>query len=543
MANRSNKHIIRPLLAIMTAVFIFTSLTAAQQQAKPQVPQKPVPIYGDAIIIGALHEPDILVPILAPEGTSQDIVGLLFNGVTKFDKDLNVIPDLAQKWEISDDGLTITFYLRQNVRWHDGKLFTADDVKFTYEKLIDPDIKTLYSGAFGKIAELKTPDRFTVQVVYKEPFSPGLADWAVKIMPKHILENQDLNAAEFSKNPVGTGPYKFKSWKPGERIDLEFNPDYFEGRPSIDRVVYKIMPDQAAMLTELKSQTIDMMQLTPGQYKQETDDDAFKTSFNKFRYPSLRYTFIAYNLQDPRFKERSIRRAVNSALDQNAIVRDVLMGCGRVCTAPFPPDGWAYNKEIAPMKCDKRWAKMLLEQAGWRDTDKDGLINKNGKPFEFTLLFNEGIEEHKAVADIFQKKLSELGIRVNIKALSASDLQEKVLNKKEFEAAILERSFPKDPEGYADGLGFITYKSEMIKNLLEKARRSFDQESRASFYKEIHRIIDAEQPRLFLYTPDQLRAVHKRFRGPRPGLNGMLYNITDWRAPKAEQKYLKQPAQ
>src|SRR3989338_5000673 len=209
------------------------------------------PVPGDAIVVGSIGDASRLLPILATDSASGDIVGLVFNGLVKYNERLEIVGDLAESWSVSDDGLTITFTLRPHIRWHDGTACTAQDVLFTYQKLIDPNVRTPFSSSYELIESVEVLDERTVRIRYREPFAPALESWMMGIIPKHLLEQEDLNTATFLRRPVGTGPYRFKRWKTGELIELTASPDYFEHRPHIDRYLYRIIPDQATLFLEL----------------------------------------------------------------------------------------------------------------------------------------------------------------------------------------------------------------------------------------------------------------------------------------------------
>ncbi len=236
-----------PLLAVFFLLELSVAVPLAADIASPS--------YGDAIVTASIGDANNLVPILASDSSSAEICGLVFNGLVRYDKDLKLEGELAESWEIKEGGIVIIFHLRKNVKWHDGAPFTSRDVEFTYKKLIDPNVKTPYSGDFERVKSLEVLDDYTVKVTYKEPFSPGLSSWGMAIMPKHILEKEDLSNTRFSRSPIGTGPYKFKEWKTGEKIVLVSNHDYYEGRPYIDRYIYRIIPDQASIFLELQTQT------------------------------------------------------------------------------------------------------------------------------------------------------------------------------------------------------------------------------------------------------------------------------------------------
>jgi peptide/nickel transport system substrate-binding protein len=502
--------------------------------------------YGDAIVVGSIGDARTLVPILASDSASSDIVGMLFNGLVKYDKDINLVGDLARSWEIEDAGLTIIFHLRDNVFWHDGYPLTAADVEFTYMKLIDPAVKTPYSGDFERVASLEIIDDYTVKVRYKEPFSPGLASWGMAVMPRHVLKNEDLNKTGFSRHPVGCGPYVFKSWKTQEKIELTANKNYFEGSPYISRYIYRIIPDESTLFLELSTQNVDLTGLTPLQYLRQTDSTFFKQAYRKFRIPSFGFTYLGYNLSDARFKDVRVRKALNLAVDKNEIIEVVLLGLGRVCSGPFVPESWAYNKEVAVDGYNPSQARELLRQAGWIDANNDGILEKEGVEFSFTIITNQGNEQRLKACQIIQNRLSEIGIKVKIKVLEWSVFLSEYIDKRRFEAVLLGWSLARDPDCFdlfhssktKEGeFNFVGYKNAEVDRLLEEGRRTFDQEKRKQIYHQIHKIIYDEQPYMFLYVPDSLSILHRRFRGVEPAPIGIGYNFIKWWVPQAEQKY------
>lgn len=543
----------RPLFILAVFLFFTSPIPAfAQQRAENssatagKYAEEGGASFGDAFVSASIGDARTLVPILASDSASGDIVGLVFNGLVKYDKDINIVGDLAESWEIKDEGLTIIFHLRKDVKWHDGMPLTAKDVKFTYERLIDPKVPTPYSGDFKKVKDLEIIDDYTVQVLYKEVFSPGLASWGMAVMPEHILKDEDLLTTDFSRSPIGTGPYRFKRWKSGERIDLVSNQDYFEHRPYIDRYIYRIIPDPATMFLELQTEGVDSMGLSPLQYERQTDTHFFKRRFRKFRYPSFGYTYLAYNLKDRRFADKKVREAINYAVDKEEIIEGVLLGLGRICTGPFVPESWAYNKEVRPLPYNPKKAKKLLLEAGWKDTDGDGWIDKDGKIFEFTIITNQGNQMRKQTAEIIQRRLKEAGIKVNIRILEWAVFLNEFVNKKRFEALILGWGLSRDPDCFdiwhssktKEGeFNFISYSNEEVDRLLEEGRGTFDLKKRKAVYHRIHEILYEEQPYLFLYVADALPIVHKRFHGIEVAPIGIGYNFIDWYVPKSQQRY------
>ncbi|MBS1192744.1 MAG: peptide-binding protein, partial [Nitrospirae bacterium] len=182
----------------------------------------------NTFVVSSIGDARRLNPVIANDSASGTINDQIFNGLVKYDKDIKLIGDLAERWDVSPDGRTITFHLRRGVEWHDGAPFTAEDCLFTYQKLMDPKVATPYSSSYMDVAKANVVDKFTFRVTYKEPFSPALESWSMGVIPKHLLDGKDLNTAEFNRKPVGTGPYKLKEWIAGQKIVLEANDRYFE---------------------------------------------------------------------------------------------------------------------------------------------------------------------------------------------------------------------------------------------------------------------------------------------------------------------------
>ena len=509
---------------------------AESQPSPPPTRLVRAAVSGDAIVVGSIGDASRLLPILATDSASGDIVGLLFNGLLKYDEHLEIVGDLAESWTVSDDGLTITFTLRPNVRWHDGVPLNAEDVLFTYQKLIDPNVHTPFSSSYELVQSVEVPDPLTVRVKYKEPFAPALESWMMGVIPKHLLEHDDLNTTAFLRHPVGHGPYRFVRWKTGELIELAVNSDYFEHRPSIDRYLYRVIPDQATLFLELLTLGVDSSGLTPLQYRRQTSSAFMQRAYQKFRYPSFGFTYIGYNLQDERFKDVRVRQAINLAIDKQAIIDGVLYGLGSMATGPYPKESWAYDPSIAPTACDPRAAKALLAEAGWVDHDGDGWLDRDGQPFRFTIRTNQGNEVRRQVAEIVQQQLKAIGIDVKVTIIEWSTFVHEFIDKRRFEAVLLGWNLSRDPDLYdlfhssktKEGeYNFVGYANPEVDRLLIEGRRTFDQTARQRIYREVHRRLYEDQPYTFLYVPDALPIVSARFRNVVATPIGIGYNFID----------------
>ncbi|NOY64719.1 MAG: peptide-binding protein [Nitrospirae bacterium] len=528
-----------PLVLVVVCVPVISGYGPEDKESKPA--------YGDTLVVGSIGEPSILVPMLAGDSASHDVAGLIFNGLVKYDTDLTLIGDLAESWDISQDGRVITFHLRKGVRWTDGVEFTADDVMFGYKTIISDKTPTPYKGDFLEVEKAEVLDKYTFRVTYKRPFAPALSSWGnLPILPKHLLEGKDITKTDFGRKPVGMGPFILEKWEPGQSLTLKANKDYFEGRPYLDYYVYRIIPDQSTMFMELRAGGVDMMGLTPIQYTRQTNTEYFRKNFRKYRYPVFAYTYLGFNLKHPFFKDKRVRKAISYAIDKKEIIDVVLFGLGSVATGPYVPNTWPYNPDVQRYDYNPELARKLLKEAGWVDKDGDGVLEKNGVPFEFTILTNMGNSLREKTATIIQWRLKQVGIKVNVRLVEWSAFINEFIDKRRFEAVILGWSIGLDPDQYdiwhsskthEKEFNFISYSNPEVDKLLEMGRRVFDQQKRKKIYYRFQEILAEDAPYVFLYVPDALPIVHARFRGIKPSPIGITYNIHKWYVPEALQRH------
>jgi peptide/nickel transport system substrate-binding protein len=499
----------------------------------------------NTFVVSSIGDARRLNPLLANDTASATINEQVFNGLVKYDKDIRLVGDLAERWDISPDGKTITFHLRKGVMWHDGVEFTSADCLFTFQKVMDPSVATPYSSNYMDVARADAVGRYTFRVAYKEPFSPALESWSMGIIPKHVLEGKDLNTATFNRNPVGTGPYKLKEWTAGQKIVLTANDGYFEGRPNIDQYIYRIIPDSSTMFQELLSGGVDMMGLNPLQYLRKSETRRIRDNYRKFRYPANAYTYMGYNLTSPLFTEKAVRQALAFAIDRQSIIDGVLLGIGQPCTGPFSYVSWAYNKNVQPYPYDPDHARTMLAAAGWKDTDRDGVLDRDGSAFRFTVLTNQGNGERIRAAEIIQQNLKKVGIDVKIRVMEWQAFLEQI-DKHSFDAIILGWSMGRDPDLYdiwhssktkKGEYNFISYRNAEVDRLLVEGRRTFDIEKRKRIYGRIHEVLADEQPYAFLYVPDATPIVHKRFKGIEEAPLGIMHNFIRWYVPRDRMEW------
>lgn len=506
----------------------------------------PASTYGDAKIEGSIGEPSNLIPALSSDSASSQITARLYIGLVRYNKKLEIEPYAAESYEVLDGGLRLRFKMRRDLKWMDGHPLDANDVEFTYKLMTDPSTPTAYAGDYLRVKEFRKIDDYTIEVFYDKPYTRSLISWMISILPKHALEGEDLSTTPLRRKPLASGPFKLKSWEPGTRVTLVANDLYFKGRPYLDGLVVRTIPDLATMFMELRAGKIDSMELTPQQYVYQTGSKEFKNNYNVYKDLSLGYTFMGYNLKSPLFSDARVRRAFAHAINKEDIISGVLFEQGIPTVGPYIPGTWVYNDKIKPYAYDMDEAARLLAEAGW-SRGKDGLLAKDGQRFEFTILVNQGNEQRTKIAVIIQSQLKKLGITAKIRAVEWSAFLSEFVYKGFFDALILGWSTTLDPDlhsvwhsdnAFPGGLNFVGYKNDEVDALIEEGRSTFDQNVQKRCYDRVQEILHEEQPYAFLYVPYSLPAVHKRFRGLEPvPIMGVGHNLPEWWVPAPEQIY------
>jgi len=504
--------------------------TAASREARPGEP-----VYGGRIVKAMLGDATNLIPPLATDSGSHEIASLLYVSPLKYDKDIHLVPFAAESYEVLEDGKLLRFHLRPNLRWADGRELTADDVEFTYKLMIDPKTPTAYGEDFKAISAFTVTDKYTFEVRYDRPFARALTTWTSEILPKHALDGQDLTNTAFSRAPLGAGPFQLKGWEAGRDITLAVNPDYFEGRAYLDEALYRIIPDLSTMFLELKAGNLDEMGLTPQQYLYQTKGPEWDENFRKFKYLAFSYVYMGYNLRQPLFSDVRVRVDLAHAIDKREIIAGVLMGLGLPTIGPYTPGTWMYNDAIKDYEYDPVLAKKLLAEAGW--VEENGVLTKDGNPFSFTILTNQGNDQRVKTATIIQQRLKDIGIEVKIRTVEWASFLKEFVDKGRFDAVILGWSIPQDPDIYdvwhsskavPGGLNFVDYKSPELDDLLEQGRRTLDQNERKKIYDRLQEVLHRDQPYCFLFAPYALPILSARFQGVFEAPAGIEHNFIRW---------------
>ncbi len=541
-----NKKIIISLFAIAILAFIFTQKKGEEEiNTELYKVDDLTPSYGDNLILSSIGEPSNLIPMIASDSASHEIANFLYISVLEYDENLEIVPYAAEKFEVLNNGKHLKFTLREDILWQDGTPLTADDVTFTYNLLINPSTPTPYGGDFKSIKKYIQTGKYSFEVFYDEFHARSLISWMTSIMPKHILENENIANTSFSRNPIGAGPFMLKDWVSGSRVTLEANPNYFKGRPYLNNIIYKIIPDQTTLLLEAQNRAIDYLAITPQQYLRQTQGAVWENHWEKYKELSFSYTYFAFNHNNPLFKDKEIRQALSYAIDREAIVNSVLLGLGVPAFGPYKPETWVYNTNLQAYDYNKEKAIEILEENGWLLNAK-GIRERNGEEFSFTTLTNQGNDVRIKTATVMQAFFKEIGIDMSIRTVEWAAFMQEFVNNGNFDTLILSWNITQDPDlfdvwhssnNYQGGLNFINYINKDIDNLLIKGRTSINQEDRKKAYDEFQKILHDEQPYLFLYVPYSLPILQKRFHNVYKAPAGIGHNLAEWFVPIQLQIY------
>lgn len=414
----------------------------------------------------------------------------------------------------------ILFRLRPNVKFHDGHVFEAGDVKFTFEAIMDPKNLSPRISDYEPVKQVDVVDPMTVRIVYKRLYSPAIGTWAMGILPEHLLnsdalkrealrrgmdpENFTMRQSNFNRRPVGCGPFVFREWKSDQYIALDRFHDYWEGPANYKRYIYRIIPDLLTEEMEFYAGTVDTYAVQPHQVERLENDPQYQS----FSGLSFGYTYIGYNLRRAPFDDPRVRTALGMAVDLKKIIQYVLYGQGEPITGPFPKQTEFYSHRIPPLSFDPEGALHLLQDAGWK-RDSEGWLEKNGRRFQFTLITNSGNDIRKSVMAIVQDAWRQIGIDVRTDLLEWSVFIQERINKLDFDAVILGWQMGIEPDLYQIWhssqtnpyqLNFVGFKNPEADDLIVKIRQEYDYERQVSLCHKLHEIIAREQPYTFLYV-------------------------------------------
>lgn len=459
-----------------------------------------------------------------------EIKHLLFDGLVKRDGEGNLVPSLAEDWSYDEQTLTYTFQLRGDVTWHDGEPFTAEDVKFTIEAIMDPDNGSENYPNYEEVSQINVLSDTEIAFVLSEPNYAFLDYMTMSILPEHLLQGEDMWQSDYFKAPVGTGPYRLDSWDVGQSIVMVKNDAYFAGAPKIDRVIFKIVSDDSAKALQLQNGELDLAQITP------KDAVAFEDAQDLTVYDmkTADYRGILYNFQNEFWQDNAdLIPAINYAIDRQAIVDAVLLGQGFPAYSPIQLNKYNYE-DVEHYDYDPQKAVQVLESAGC-EQDAEGYWTRNGQRISFTINATPGDQVRIDMAQIAAQQLQQIGLDVK------ADVPSNGIDWGGQECCIIGWGSPFDADdhtykvfGTGKGANYSGYSNADVDKYLTLARQTEDEAQRAEFYKQFQ-IALAEHPAytFFCYI-DAIYVADSAIAGIDPDTVlghhgvGIFWNICDW---------------
>ncbi|MDQ7860035.1 MAG: ABC transporter substrate-binding protein [Armatimonadota bacterium] len=476
-------------------------------------PAAPAPAPAGTLRIGLEAQPTTMDPGLSTDLYSQQVYSHVLEGLLMLDPEGVPRPALATSWTPSADGRTWTFRLREGVRFHDGAEFTADDVKYTIERILNPETRSPQRGLLSQIASVEAADRHTVRIATRNAFAPILTNLAIAayILPRaaHSRLGRD-----FARRPVGTGPYKMVEWVADDRIVLEANADYYGGRPALDRVQFRFIPEGSVRLAEVESGGLDLIAGVPAQ-----DLRRLRVSLllDLQEVVGTNCRLLGFNTSVKPYDDVRVRQAIAHALDKQRIVDVVWPGRGVVAEGPIPPTSWAYDGRFRGLGHNVARARQLLAEAGLAGG------------FEMNLLVSESEEIRREVA-LYIDQLKAVNITVRPTVVDFPTLLDRLL-KANYD--VLRVGWTTNPEpdsllyspfhtSAIGGFNFTKYRSPRVDELLDRGRTLSNQADRVRVYQEAQRVIVQDAPMVFIFHEKRTYAHRKAVTGFRPHVSGWI---------------------
>lgn len=537
----------KPHPVCVCMLFLAAFLLMHPANAYPITTQPENRVFGDWLVEQLVAEPSTLNPITSTDAYSSAINNFIYESLLKRDEEsMEHVPVLSERWEVAEDHLTYTFYLKKNVSWEDGHPFTSRDIIFSFDRIRDPKVDSAHlRNYYQDISGVEAVDDYTVRFHYRIPYFRALEFCGrMPIVPAHLFqEGENFNQHPIGRKPMGTGPYKLQNWETGKEIVLVRNESYWGQKPALDKVVFKIITSPTVALQVLKQGGLDQMGLRPIQWERQTQSKRFEENFQKLSYYLPSYSYIGWNSRRPFFSDKRVRQAMSMLVDRELILKKILFGLGTMISGPFYINSPEYDKTLKVYPYDPPAALALLKSAGWEFKKGQNVLQKDGQPFEFEFLIAAGSKFAEQLATIMQENLKDVGIRMSIRKLEWAVFIQKI-EEHNFDACTLSWAMGWESDPYqiwhssqaaAKGSNFVGFKNEEADRLIEEARKEFDPVKRRIMYRRFQQIVNEEQPYTFLFTNKALVAVSRRFQ------NVVVYPMglaqLYWWVPKEMQKY------
>jgi len=454
----------------------------------------------------------------------RHLATLLYTPLVYLDQDLQTIPGLAKSWNVSEGGKLFRFELNEKATFSDGSPVRASDVLFTLRKIIDPAAEAVQIvGAFEHLdmARTRVLDEHTIEIAFREPRATQLMRFNdVLVLPEHVYSKGNFRA-DYNHTAVGSGPYRLVKHDPGKEIILERREDYWAAKPPIQKVILKIIVDHGTAWNALKRGDIDESRIASDVWMRERSNATLAKTIDFRRFYTFSFNFISWNTQNEHLNDARVRRALAMCIPIEAVIQDLFHGTARAMSGPFTPDDYAYNPNVPPVRYDPEGAKALLASAGWRDSNGDGSLDRNGRPFKVDLLIMSGSASTAQFAQMVQAELKKIGVEIELTTLDPSVALQRIMSGN-YESAYLAFELDADPDPFSilhssqvppRGQNFSFYRNPEVDRLIDAARTELDRSKRKELYWKIHEIVAADQPYTFTVQVSSKWALNRRVRG------------------------------
>lgn len=491
-------------------------------------------ISKDTLIIAVENEISRINPAYSED--HDVLINLVFSGLTRFDEDMNLKPDLAKSWNISKDGLVYDIFLRDDVLWHDGEKFSADDVKFSLEEFKNPKNDSSVYVNFEDIKSIEILNPYHIKITLFKPFPAFLDALSIGMLPKHLLVNKDLNTDFFNQNPIGTGPYKFVKWKKGEYVEFQENENFYLAKVKTPKLFIKHIFDPSVASVELKNGKIDAALIDVSLLNIFKNDDQFKI----LREKSADYRALMFNLDNEFLKDIKIRQALNYAVDKQSIVKNLLHDYGFVANHPLERS-WTDPKTFKTYEYNPKKAEQILINLGFKK-NKNGIFEKNGKTLEFEIWAMSNDPLRVNLAGILQSEFKKIGVLAKVMAKPAGSF-----DYSKVDSFLVGWGSPLDPDFHTfrvfessqdsalnnEGWNFGHYSDKKVDMALQRARNTLNLEDRKKYYKEFIDALYENPPFIFLTYLDFALVYNAKIQGIKArnlGHHGVgfTWNVYEW---------------
>ncbi len=550
------------LLAIGSALLLIATACAPQptaqapqatsqpsgQQQPPQQPPPAQPVKGGTFTDASFADAATMQPLLSQDTASSSYINRVYAGLTRLDpKTLDVVGDMYEgKGELSADGSTLTWKLRKDLKWNDGTPITTQDIIFTWQKMMDTNVKfpyrKLYQDAFSDVT---APDDYTVVYKLTKPgFCPALnSSGLIAPIPKHVFEKLDINQNDVNNKPTVTdGLWALKEWAKDDHAS--FNPaykNYVRGEALLDTYQFRIVKDNTVNTQLFKTQEVDIATPDPVDWD-EVKSLPFANAYTYYPTSGASWTYIGFNLRNPVLGDKAVRQAISTAINKQQMIDKIRQGHAKTQFSIFAASSWAYTDNVPKFEFNADKAKQMLKDAGFTP-GSDGILQKNGQALKFRIHYNAGNKQREQIATISQQYLKDVGIAVEVIPEEWTAYLKRIGETRDFDMFVLGWSTGVEPNGSANiwksdgGQNDPGYKNAEVDKLFDQAATvaGCKQEDRKKVYEQIQKIIAEDQPYVFLYTSESLVAVNKRIQVNPVTPLGLSYDLQKWQLTQKTQ--------